>query len=181
MEQLISGIRGCPMVLWMAGEFGGNLEPQDGVGKEKPALIPAFSPREKGKRLPRPGKMTAIDLRRFRGSMREFLRRNLSPFCSGDSAKTRRGRNARSLSRQRSRRTKNSFKMHPGIWVERRRRTLKNNTVSFTRTKTGRPERFAQEACGHNSKAVHQAYAKRALMKIPSLEEYERKATTKNG
>jgi hypothetical protein len=26
-----------------------------------------------------------------------------------------------------------------------------------------------------NSKAVHRAYAKRALMKIPSLEDYERK------
>jgi hypothetical protein len=30
-------------------------------------------------------------------------------------------------------------------------------------------ERFAQEALGHNSKAVHRAYAKRALMKLPSL------------
>jgi integrase len=45
------------------------------------------------------------------------------------------------------------------------------------RAKTvGYPERFAQEALGHNSKAVHRAYAKRALMKIPSLEEYEREA-----
>ena len=39
----------------------------------------------------------------------------------------------------------------------------------------GMPERFAQEALGHNSKAVHRAYAKRALMRIPSLEDYERK------
>lgn len=39
----------------------------------------------------------------------------------------------------------------------------------------GYPERFAQEALGHNSKAVHRAYAKRALMKIPSLEEYEKR------
>jgi len=46
------------------------------------------------------------------------------------------------------------------------------------RAKTvGYPERFAQEALGHNSKAVHRAYAKRALMKIPSLEEYEKRAT----
>lgn len=45
------------------------------------------------------------------------------------------------------------------------------------RAKTvGYPERFAQEALGHNSKAVHRAYAKRALMKLPSLEEYEAKA-----
>ena len=46
------------------------------------------------------------------------------------------------------------------------------------RAKTvGYPERFAQEALGHNSKAVHRAYAKRALMKLRSLEEYELKAT----
>ena len=32
------------------------------------------------------------------------------------------------------------------------------------------------ENLGHNSKAVHRAYAKRALMKLPSLEEYEAKA-----
>jgi hypothetical protein len=29
---------------------------------------------------------------------------------------------------------------------------------------------------GHNSKAVHRAYAKRALMRIPSLEDYEKQA-----
>jgi integrase len=40
----------------------------------------------------------------------------------------------------------------------------------------GYPERFAQEALGHNSKAVHRAYAKRAQMKIPSLEDYEQRA-----
>ena len=45
------------------------------------------------------------------------------------------------------------------------------------RAKTvGYPERFAQEALGHNSKAVHRAYAKRALMKLPSLEDYEQRA-----
>jgi len=38
----------------------------------------------------------------------------------------------------------------------------------------GYPERFAQEALGHNSKAVHRAYAKKAQVQIPSLEEYER-------
>lgn len=35
----------------------------------------------------------------------------------------------------------------------------------------GYPERFAQEALGHNSKAVHRAYAKKALMKLTSLED----------
>jgi integrase len=45
------------------------------------------------------------------------------------------------------------------------------------RAKTaGCPERFAQEALGHNSKAVHRAFAKRALMKLPSLEDYEQRA-----
>lgn len=39
----------------------------------------------------------------------------------------------------------------------------------------GYPERFAQEALGHNSIAVHRAYAKKAKVKIPSLEEYEKK------
>ncbi len=38
----------------------------------------------------------------------------------------------------------------------------------------GYPERFAQEALGHNSKAVHRAYAKKAQMKLPSLEDYEK-------
>ena len=48
------------------------------------------------------------------------------------------------------------------------------------RAKTvGYPERYAQEALGHNSKAVHRAYAKRALMKLPSLEDYEQQAAAK--
>ena len=38
----------------------------------------------------------------------------------------------------------------------------------------GYPERFAQEALGHNSKAVHRAYARKAKVKLPSLESYER-------
>ncbi len=47
------------------------------------------------------------------------------------------------------------------------------------RAKTcGYPERFAQEALGHNSIAVHRTYAKRAKVKLPSLEEYESKATS---
>jgi len=42
----------------------------------------------------------------------------------------------------------------------------------------GYPERFAMEHLGHNSKAVHRAYARRAQVKIPSLEEYEKVAGT---
>ena len=39
----------------------------------------------------------------------------------------------------------------------------------------GMPERFAQAALGHNSKAIHRAYAKKAVIIAPSLEDYERK------
>lgn len=38
----------------------------------------------------------------------------------------------------------------------------------------GYPERFAQEALGHNSKAVHRAYARKAKVKLPSLESFEK-------
>ena len=37
----------------------------------------------------------------------------------------------------------------------------------------GYAERFAQEALGHNSKAVHRAYARNAQVTVPSLEDYE--------
>ncbi len=39
----------------------------------------------------------------------------------------------------------------------------------------GYPERYAQEAQGHNSKAVHRAYARNAQVVLPSMEKYERK------
>lgn len=38
----------------------------------------------------------------------------------------------------------------------------------------GYPERFAQQALGHNSKAVHYAYSKRAEVTVPSLEDWEK-------
>jgi hypothetical protein len=37
----------------------------------------------------------------------------------------------------------------------------------------GYPERFAQQALGHNSKAVHHAYAKHAEVTVPSLDDWE--------
>jgi integrase len=42
----------------------------------------------------------------------------------------------------------------------------------------GYPERFAQEALGHQSKAVHRAYSKKAQVILPSLEDYERTSKT---
>jgi integrase len=42
----------------------------------------------------------------------------------------------------------------------------------------GYPERFAQEALGHNSKAVHRAYARHAKVVVPSLAAYEKQAQT---
>lgn len=48
-------------------------------------------------------------------------------------------------------------------WAERARRC-------------GYPERFAQEALGHNSKAVHRAYARKAKVILPSLSSFEKQA-----
>ena len=45
----------------------------------------------------------------------------------------------------------------------------------------GYPERFAQEALGHNSKAVHRTYAKRAQVLLPTLEDYGQRAAEKVG
>lgn len=44
----------------------------------------------------------------------------------------------------------------------------------------GYPERFAQQALGHASKAVHRAYAKNANVVCPSLDQYERAAMPGN-
>jgi len=43
----------------------------------------------------------------------------------------------------------------------------------------GFPQRFAQEALGHNSKAVHAAYAKKAEVHIPSLENWAKQMKQK--
>jgi integrase len=40
--------------------------------------------------------------------------------------------------------------------------------------KCGFPERFAQQALGHNSKAVHRAYARHAEVTVPSLADWEK-------
>jgi integrase len=40
--------------------------------------------------------------------------------------------------------------------------------------KCGYPERFAQQALGHNSKAVHHAYSKHAEVTAPSLDDWEK-------
>jgi len=36
------------------------------------------------------------------------------------------------------------------------------------------PERFAQQALGHNSKAVHHACSKHAEVTVPSLDDWEK-------
>ncbi len=43
----------------------------------------------------------------------------------------------------------------------------------------GYPQRFAQEALGHNSRAVHEAYAKGAFVVCPALDEYQATAAQK--
>ena len=40
--------------------------------------------------------------------------------------------------------------------------------------KCGYPERFAQQALGHNSKAVHHAYSRHAEVTVPSLDDWEK-------
>jgi integrase len=69
----------------------------------------------------------------------------------------------------------------------RRCRILKIKGVSLhsyryawaERAKTcGYPERFAQQALGHGSKAVHRAYAKNAKVLLPPLELFEQNAKT---
>lgn len=66
----------------------------------------------------------------------------------------------------------------------RRCRTLKIKGISLHSYRygwaeralaNGYPERFAQAALGHKSRAVHQAYARKAEAICPSLEEYEGK------
>jgi integrase len=42
--------------------------------------------------------------------------------------------------------------------------------------KAGMPERFAMQVLGHGSRAVHRAYARKAQIRVPCLEEYERQA-----
>ena len=42
------------------------------------------------------------------------------------------------------------------------------------RAKSGYPERFAQEALGHNSKAVHRAYSKHEGVTVASLDDWEK-------
>ena len=39
----------------------------------------------------------------------------------------------------------------------------------------GMPERYAQQALGHSSKAFARSYSKNAKLVVPSLEDYERK------
>ena len=46
---------------------------------------------------------------------------------------------------------------------------------------SGYPERFAQAALGHSSKAVHRAYAKGAQVQLPALEDYERLQKERGG
>jgi hypothetical protein len=41
----------------------------------------------------------------------------------------------------------------------------------------GYPERYAQQALGHASAAIHRAYAKKARVEVPPLEDYEKRGT----
>ena len=57
-----------------------------------------------------------------------------------------------------------------------KRRHASFRTLRAERAKrAGYPERFAQEALGHNSKAIHRAYARHAQVELPPLSEFERR------
>ena len=56
-----------------------------------------------------------------------------------------------------------TFHSHRRAWAERAKTC-------------GIPELFEQKALGRNSKDGHRAYVKHALMRIPSLEDYKKKA-----
>jgi len=45
--------------------------------------------------------------------------------------------------------------------------------------RVGYPLRFAEEALGHNSKAVHRAYARHAEIRVPCLEDWEQSMQAK--
>jgi hypothetical protein len=49
-----------------------------------------------------------------------------------------------------------------------------NNAWAERALKCGYPERFAQQALGHNSKAVHHVYSKHAEVTVPSLDDWEK-------
>ena len=77
---------------------------------------------------------------------------------------------------------------HRAAEFRRRCRLLKINGVSLhsyrhawaQRAKAcGYPQRFAQEALGHSSRAVHEAYARGAVVVCPALEEYENVSVAK--
>lgn len=55
----------------------------------------------------------------------------------------------------------------------------RNGCPTTVGIRTGYPERYAQMALGHTSKAVHRAYAKKAQVTLPPLEEYENKSEQK--
>ena len=58
-------------------------------------------------------------------------------------------------------------------WNKSNQKLTKSNYAWAERAKAaGYPERFAMQALGHSSKAVHRAYAKRAEVTLPPLENY---------
>jgi len=71
------------------------------------------------------------------------------------------------------------FPALPAAWHSRRHAPQLTPRLDGTRKTVGYQERFAQETLGRNSRAVHRAYTKRALMKTQSLEDYKQRATTK--
>src|SRR5258706_12220908 len=64
-----------------------------------------------------------------------------------------------------------------GLWMNLHYHRL--NPIATVSSFLRMPGTICAGGLGHNSKAVHGAYAKRALMKIPSLQDYEERMAIK--
>lgn len=65
--------------------------------------------------------------------------------------------------------------LHPNLHLASTKEAVTGHWAGVERAlKCGFPERFAQQALGYNSKAVHRAYAKHAEVTVPSLDDWEK-------
>jgi integrase len=136
--------------------------------------------------------LTAEDIDRTNGVL-VYRRKKLGPFC--EPCRLTIGRKLRALLN----RVPSSGDLFPSI----KKSSAKHRAAEFRRRcriagivgvslhsyrhawaqrakECGYPQRFAQAALGHSSRAVHEAYAKGAIMLCPALDEYELMSPTKS-
>jgi hypothetical protein len=110
----------------------------------------------------------------------------MAPDCGSKARKRTRCRSE--LMEIMRRKTEKSYPMFLGpaaclyLFLRHRNGVLRARPPPFSRdhgdsvrlVSSGYPERFAQEALGHNSMAIHRAYARRVQMELPPLSKFER-------